>query len=107
MLIYWLAAVRCIAVQDVVDAGALFAAWIAVAATHGSDAYWAATCAVVLLVEFLYPPSLSVTGTLSVAAHSIATSAFKAKHAGAIAIALLSLAKASNQQWLAQRLKRL
>lgn len=95
--------------QCAVDFGAIFAVWVAAAATHGSDAYWSATCAVVLAVELVYPPSLAFAGPFAVVAHSIATSSFDAKHYGAVAVSVLSLAQLRNASlppWLAALQKR-
>lgn len=100
MLIFVVALARCIALQRTVDFGAAFATWIAAAASHGSDFYWAATCAAVLVVELVFPPSLALVGTTTVVAHTIVTSSFEAKQIGAIVIALLSLSQAPNRAWL-------
>lgn len=100
MIIFAVALVRCVFVQQAVDFGALFALFIAAAASHNQDAYWAATCTVVLIAEFLYPPILSLAGTLAVIAHSIAVGHFEFKHIGSILIALLSLTHLTNRQWL-------
>lgn len=105
MLVYAVAVLRCVAVQRPIDFGALFAAWVAIAATHGADAYWAAVTSVALLVEYLYPPSLALTGLIVVAAHSAVAAAFDAKHAGAIVISLLSLTNLSHRQWLLSKAK--
>ena len=99
MIIYGVAVVRSVLVQQALDFGALFAIWVAVTAEHGSDAYWAATCSAALLFEFVFPPSLSVAGVAAVVAHSAIKSTFDAKHAGAIAIALGSLYNVTPQQW--------
>ena len=99
MLIYVVALARCVALQRPLDFGAAFATWIAAAAAHGSDLYWAATCAAVLVVELAFPPSLALVGTATVVAHCVVTSTFEAKQIGAIAIALLSLTQKPHQFW--------
>ena len=91
MLIYAVALVRCVAIQRALDFGAAYATWVACAAALGSDAYWAATCSAVLVVELVYPPALSVVGTAAVVAHCIVTGTLEAKQIGAIVISLLSL----------------
>ena len=106
MLVYAVAAVRCALVQRPVDFGALFALWVAVAADHDADAYWAATCSAVLLTEFVFPVALSLVGTAAVAAHSIVGAHFDWKHGGGIAVALLSLTHLANRDWLAQLRKK-
>ena len=105
MLVYGVAVIRSGFVQNPIDFRALFAIWVAVSASHSLDAYWAAVTSVALLVEFLYPPSLAVTGTTVVLAHSAVYASFSAKHIGAILISLASLTQVKNRKWILEKAK--
>ena len=64
----------------------------------GADAYWTAVCSAVLIFEYVYPPSLALSGPVAVVAHSLVVREVQVKHLGAILVSIASLA-VSGTKW--------